>query len=284
MLLSFAQFEREITAERIRDKIAASKAKGMWMGGNPPLGYAPNGRSLKIVDVHAELVGEIFRRYLDSGNVRILVQELDRDKIRLPERLAMSGRATGGGKFTRGQLYRILTNPVYAGKIVHHDKVYDGQHNPIVSDELWNEVRDLLDKNRQGYHAKGNRAFGALLAGLAQTSDGRRLKSGGFVTFLRDIGFQYLALVIHSTPQIMPFAVDLHKHLVEVPAPVPKAAHPVDALPADVCCEQWAEPVPPEPHRLVADVDSALEQQVFDIAQRQWKANIHHHDKPDDFG
>ncbi len=177
MLLSFAQFEREITAERIRDKIAASKAKGMWMGGNPPLGYAPNGRSLKIVDVHAKLVREIFRRYLDSGNVRILTYELDRDEIRLPERLAMSGRATGGGKFTRGQLYRILSNPIYAGKIVHHDKVYHGQHNRIVSDELWNEVRDLLDKNRQGYHEKGQRAYGALLAGLAQTSDGRRLKS-----------------------------------------------------------------------------------------------------------
>lgn len=177
MLLSFAQFEREITAERIRDKIAASKAKGMWMGGNPPLGYAPSGRSLEIVEADAKIVREIFARYLQTGNVRILEFELDRKEIRTPKRTAASGRATGGRKFTRGHLYRILSNPIYMGKIAHYDKVYAGRHEPIVPDVVWHAARERLNANRQGYHLAPRRTGAALLAGLIQSSDGRRLKS-----------------------------------------------------------------------------------------------------------
>lgn len=177
MLLSFAQFEREITAERIRDKISASKAKGMWMGGNPPLGYRPFGRTLQIVDAHAGLIREIYSRYIRTGNVRILEYELSANNIKVPERTALSGRVTGGGKFTRGQLYKILSNPIYAGKIAHHDKVYLGQHAPIVSEELWEAVRHKLEANRQGYHSGAKRSGGALLAGLLWTDDGRRFKS-----------------------------------------------------------------------------------------------------------
>jgi DNA invertase Pin-like site-specific DNA recombinase len=177
MLLSFAQFEREITAERIRDKIAASKAKGMWMGGNPPLGYSPSGRSLEIVEGHADLIRAIFERYLVTGNVRILEFELDRDGVRVPCRAAKSGRTMGGGKFTRGQLYKILSNPIYAGKISHHEKTFAGQHKAIVSDELWQAVHDRLEANRQGYHAASSRSGSALLAGLVWSSDGRRFKS-----------------------------------------------------------------------------------------------------------
>ncbi|TPG08458.1 recombinase family protein, partial [Sphingomonas oligophenolica] len=112
MLLSFAQFEREVTAERIRDKIAASKAKGMWMGGTPPLGYRPDGRSLAIVEDHAAVIRDIFARYLDLGNVRLLGQALARERIRVPLRtMTSSGRAFGGVAFTRGQLYAILKRP-----------------------------------------------------------------------------------------------------------------------------------------------------------------------------
>lgn len=93
MLLSFAQFEREVTAERIRDKIAASKARGMWMGGNPPLGYQPNGRTLAIVEEHAGIVRRIFAYYLDLGNVRLVVGELSREGIIAPERTATTGSA-----------------------------------------------------------------------------------------------------------------------------------------------------------------------------------------------
>lgn len=177
MLLSFAQFEREITAERIRDKIAASKAKGMWMGGYPPLGYQPFGRTLQIVDKHATLVREIYERYLRTGNVRILEHELLADGIRVPERITLSGRSTGGGKFTRGQIYKILSNPVYVGKIAHHGKIYGGQHEAIVTDALWETVRQKLEANRQGYHSDNRQSGAALLTGLVWTEDGRRLKS-----------------------------------------------------------------------------------------------------------
>src|SRR5690606_10530403 len=119
MLLSFAQFEREVTAERIRDKIAASKARGMWMGGNPPLGYKPDGRTLAIVEEHAGIVRRIFAYYLDLGNVRLVVGELSREGIIAPERTATTGWMTGGRPFTRGQIYKLLSNPIYIGEIHH---------------------------------------------------------------------------------------------------------------------------------------------------------------------
>ena len=118
MLLSFAQFEREVTAERIRDKIAASKAMGMWMGGTPPLGYAPDGRTLKIVEQHAELIRDIFRRYLAIGNVRLLKEQLDDESTLVPKRTTGTGSSMGGVRFTRGQLYKILSSPIYLGELV----------------------------------------------------------------------------------------------------------------------------------------------------------------------
>lgn len=130
MLLSFAQFEREVTAERIRDKIAASKAKGMWMGGPPPLGYKPDGRSLTVVEDDAEVVRDIYRRYLSLGNVRLIADKLARDGVTVPIRTTAAGRSFGGGKFPRGHLYAILKNPIYIGDIPHQGKVHKGQHAP----------------------------------------------------------------------------------------------------------------------------------------------------------
>src|SRR5687768_178819 len=124
MLLSFAQFEREVTAERIRDKIAASKAKGMWMGGVPPLGYRPDGRTLAIVEDHAALIRELFDRYLKVGNVPLLLTQLQKDNIRVPVRHASTGRTFGGGRFARGQLYHILSSPIYVGEVHHGGRIY----------------------------------------------------------------------------------------------------------------------------------------------------------------
>jgi site-specific DNA recombinase len=137
MLLSFAQFEREVTAERVRDKIAASKANGMWMGGTPPLGYAPEGRSLSIVTEHAKLINHFYERYLVIGNVRLLANELVREGICLPTRTTRSRRSFGGGMFTRGQLYRILCNPIYIGQISHGTKRYAGLHGAIIDQATW---------------------------------------------------------------------------------------------------------------------------------------------------
>jgi site-specific DNA recombinase len=174
MLLSFAQFEREVTAERIRDKIAASKAKGMWMGGNPPLGYQPSGRTLAIVEEHAAIVRDIYRRYLELGNVRLLAEQLVREGIRSPVRASSTGRSYGGGHFTRGQLYFMLKNPIYVGDIAHRGQTHAGQHPAIIDREQWQQVQALLAQ-----HLKGNRrttsSNPSALAGLIVDAAGEPL-------------------------------------------------------------------------------------------------------------
>src|SRR5476649_1431848 len=119
VLLSFAQFEREVTGERIRDKIAASKKKGIWMGGVVPLGYRVEARALHIVEDHAELVRGLFKRYLEIGSVARLKEILDAEDVRLPTRIDGKGRSSGGGLFSRGHIYKILSNPIYIGQIAH---------------------------------------------------------------------------------------------------------------------------------------------------------------------
>jgi DNA invertase Pin-like site-specific DNA recombinase len=145
MLLSFAQFEREVTAERIRDKIAASKAKGMWMGGTPPLGYAPDGRSLSVVEDHAAIIRDIYDRYLRLGNVRLVTEALAKDFVYAPTRTTISGRAFGGGRFSRGQIYSLLKCPTYVGEVHHREQVYPGLHQPIVARDIWDKVQALLN-------------------------------------------------------------------------------------------------------------------------------------------
>jgi len=175
MLLSFAQFEREVTAERIRDKIAASKAKGMWMGGVPPLGYKPEGRSLVIIPEHAELIRGLFRRYLAIGNVRLLAEALVDEGIRVPRRTMSTGKATGGGSFSRGHVHKILTNPIYLGEIHHKGKVYEGKHEAIITRELWDEVQALLADNTQGGTRMPTVKAPSLLAGLVFDEHGEPL-------------------------------------------------------------------------------------------------------------
>ena len=166
MLLSFAQFEREVTAERIRDKIAASKAKGMWMGGTPPLGYRPDGRSLAIVDEHAALVRDIYRGYLELGNVRLLADRLAREGRVSPTRATAGGRPFGGGGFTRGQLYALLKNPIYAGDVAHRGQLYAGQHSAIIERETWNVVQERLAEHLVGERRSARAVDPSLLAGL----------------------------------------------------------------------------------------------------------------------
>lgn len=165
MLLSFAQFEREVTAERIRDKVAASKAKGMWMGGIPPLGYRPDGRTLAIVEEHAALVREIHARYLALGNVRSVAESLVAERIRVPKRKTGTGRAFGGTAFSRGQIYAILRNPIYVGDIPHRGSVFPGQHAPILERAAWNKVQQQLAGNVRG-ERKGRSGAHGFLTGL----------------------------------------------------------------------------------------------------------------------
>lgn len=175
VLLSFAQYEREVTGERIRDKIAASKKKGMWMGGFVPAGYRASGRSLVIEPHEAELIRLIFRRYLELRTVRGLETELIASEVLAPARTTGSGRIIGGRPYTRGQLYKLLGNPIYCGEIRHKGERYPGQHDAIVCVDVFQSVQTLLCENTRGHRNGRTSKNPSLLAGLLLDTDGEKL-------------------------------------------------------------------------------------------------------------
>ena len=155
VLLSFAQFEREVTAERIRDKIAASKKKGLWMGGNVSMGYDADGRTLKINENEAIKIRTIFNLYLEHQTLMRVKQEVDSLNIRTKERTSQrSGRITGNKPISRGNLHAMLSNPIYAGKIRHKKIIHEGQHEAIIDPETFDQVQTLLQK--QSARERGN--------------------------------------------------------------------------------------------------------------------------------
>ncbi|MGU3286242.1 recombinase family protein [Methylobacterium mesophilicum] len=171
VLLSFAQFEREVTGERIRDKIAASKRKGLWMGGVVPLGYRAADRALHVVPDQAEVVRMVFARYLALSTVGAVKDELEQAGICVPERLDGKGRKVGGGPFSRGQLYQILTGPIYVGRLTHRGRVYEGQHAGIVDPAIFDAVQAQLARNHHGHTAR-RQACAHLLAGRIRDDHG----------------------------------------------------------------------------------------------------------------
>jgi hypothetical protein len=174
VLLSFAQFEREVAGERIRDKFAASRRKGMWMGGNIPLGYDVVGRRLVVNAAEAKTVKLIFERYLELGCVLALQAELDRLGIRSKHRVAETGRSVGGGAFSRGALYYLLRNRVYRGEAVHKGVAHPGEHDAILDEELWEGVQAKLSAHAS-QQRKGRAESGALLMGLLFDDRGNRM-------------------------------------------------------------------------------------------------------------
>jgi DNA invertase Pin-like site-specific DNA recombinase len=175
VLLSFAQFEREVTGERIRDKIAASKKKGMWMGGVPPLGYEARDRGLVVVDSEAETVRYIFHRYTEFGSIRLLQEELDAQGLTSKCWTSASGRLRGGKPFARGALYLMLQNRIYRGEIVHKERSYPGEHTAIIDQELWDVVQARLAGNAAQCRAGGRAIQPSLLAGMLFDGDGNRM-------------------------------------------------------------------------------------------------------------
>lgn len=173
VLLSFAQFEREVTGERIRDKVAASKKKGMWMGGVVPLGYNVRDRKLIINDEEAETVRLIFDRYAELGSTGDLVEELDRRGIRTKQRALKDGRVYGGKRFQRGALAHLLQNCIYAGKISHQGKAYPGEHSPIIERALWKKVQIMLASNRRERRVGTRAKDPSLLASMITDPRGR---------------------------------------------------------------------------------------------------------------
>jgi len=175
ILLSFAQFEREVIGERIRDKIAASKRKGMWMGGVPPLGYRVQDRKLVIVDGEAEIVRAIFRRYAELGSVRLLKDRFDARGIKSKSWTSASGRLVGGKTFSRGALYLMLQNRLYHGEIVHKGQSHPGEHTPIIDPPLWDAVQAQLAANTADRNSGTRTRQPSLLAGTLFYGDGNRM-------------------------------------------------------------------------------------------------------------
>jgi site-specific DNA recombinase len=173
VLLSFAQFEREVTGERIRDKIAASKARGMWMGGYPPLGYDPKDRTLVANQAEVETVRQIFALYLELGTVNGLASELPVRGIFSKRWTSSTGNVRGGVPLSRGALFHLLRNRIYLGEIVHKEKVHPGQHDAIVDKDLFMAVQARLDGNKVIRRERANRK--APLAGLVFDADGNRM-------------------------------------------------------------------------------------------------------------
>ncbi len=173
VLLSFAQFEREVTGERIRDKIAASKRKGMWMGGVVPLGYDLRDRNLVINPDEAAKVRTIYHLYLAEGCVSRLRVALDAKDIRSKKRLSNTGNATGDNSFSRGALYQMLQNRVYLGEITHKENSFPGRHEAIVTHELWDRVQAQFKANQQSERTWSRQPRKSMLMGLLFNGEGQ---------------------------------------------------------------------------------------------------------------
>jgi site-specific DNA recombinase len=170
ILLSFAQFEREMISERTRDKMGAARRKGKWVGGNPMLGYdvAAQGGALVVNPGEAQRVREIFALYLEHGSLIPVVEELDRRGWRMKSWTTREGRSAGGKPIAKNSLYNLLTNIIYTGKVAYGGEVYEGEHERIVDDDTWNRVQSALSRNgRRGGRNVGNK-HGALLKGLVR--------------------------------------------------------------------------------------------------------------------
>jgi site-specific DNA recombinase len=177
VLLSFAQFEREVTGERIRDKIAASKQKGMWMGGWVPIGYDRKDRTLTVNETEAVTVRTISDLFLKLKNVRRVQAELIRLNLTTKPYETPRGRAIGGLFFARGHIYKILSNPLYIGEIEHRGVRYPGQHPPLIDRQKWDAIQAQLAANHHENRTRTNAKSKSLLAGLIYDDAGNRLVS-----------------------------------------------------------------------------------------------------------
>jgi len=164
VLLSFAQFEREVTSERIRDKIGASKRKGLWVGGVVPLGYRAKDRNITVVADEAKTVRHIFRRYLDLGSLNLLLADLRRTGVKTKLRPLSNGRTIGGIPFTRGSLAAFLRNRFYIGEVSYKGEVFPGEQPAILDGALFEAVQTQLDQQRTN-HAKARQKSQSLLTG-----------------------------------------------------------------------------------------------------------------------
>lgn len=211
VLLSFAQFEREVTGERIRDKVAASKRKGMWMGGPVPLGYSLVDKALVVNEQEAALVRHIFERYCQLGCVQALKEEFDQTKTRGRSRLQRNG-STETRAFSRGGLYAVLNRRLYLGEVHHKGEFFEGQHEAIVPADLWAKAQAKLQNNRHVRRTGKRTSNTSLLAGMIVDGAGNRLipshstkgdkRYRYYVTRPWDTGKRRLCLPAHDVERI----------------------------------------------------------------------------------
>ncbi len=197
VLLSFAQFEREIISERTRDKIAAARRKGKWSGGKPLLGYdlirSPGGSRLVVNEQEAEQVRQIFRLYLRHERLTPVLRELDRRGWHTKRWTTQKGHPFGGQPFNRVTLYRLLTNVAYRGKVRHRDEVYEGEHEPIIDEALWRRVQECLRTNGRTGGMYVRNKHGALLKGLLYCGVCGRLMGHTYSVRKRNRCYRYYA-------------------------------------------------------------------------------------------
>jgi hypothetical protein len=194
VLLSFAQFEREVAGERIRDKISASKRRGMWMGGVPPIGYKVENRQLEVDSNNMKLARHIFDRYIVLGSVYKLAEELKAQGIKSPTRISEKGWKYGNAEFSRGSLQNILTNPIYIGRIKHKNNSYEGQHDAIIPRDLWDDVQKKLQEQAASPRGCAKTRDKNLLQGLLFDAQGHSYGP----TFTTKNGKRYRYYIDHS--------------------------------------------------------------------------------------
>jgi site-specific DNA recombinase len=216
VLLSFAQFEREVTGERIRDKIAASKRKGMWMGGLVPLGYDVVDRKLVVNEDEAKTVRHIYAQYIDQGSVSRLKEVLEREGVRSKRRIGRDDRAWGQNRFTSGALFSIVTNPIYRGQIAHKGVCHPGQHVAIVPEDLWTQAQSLRERTRRKNSTLPRAQAKNPLLGLLTDEEGRAYQA----TFTTKGHRRYRYYVTKEKPadqQTRPRlpADELEKHVID---------------------------------------------------------------------
>ena len=196
VLLSFAQFEREVIGERVRDKIAASKKKGIWVGGPVPMGYWVVDKKVSIVPAEAKTVRMIFERYLSLKSISALQNELDEKGIRTRKQKLAGGRIRGGCRYGKGTLYHLLKNRFYVGEVAYKGSINKGEHKPVIERATFDAVQKLLSDNAVERNAS-RRSSNALLTGLLFDDRGNRMTP----TYSRKHGARYRYYISHALLQ-----------------------------------------------------------------------------------
>lgn len=207
VLLSFAQFEREVTGERIRDKFAASKVKGLWMGGPIPLGYDVKDRALVANPKDAAIVRLIFERYLTLGCVQKLKDELDAKGFKTKVRVSRAGNRSGGTPYSRGAIHHLLRNRLYRGETHHAGKYYPGQHEAIVPPDVWEKVQAQLDTNHRAHHVKKRARITNLLAGMVFNEEGVAFTAKHTTKQGRKYRYYWLKTAVDAAEQPQAFSI-----------------------------------------------------------------------------